>query len=230
MNEVVIEVGARHIREINQQMQAAAAAGYPMVVQNTLSRHNLGVGLPHGADIRFEGSVGYYCGGLNSGARIEVERNAGWGAGEGMNSGEIVIGGYAGMSVGAAMLDGLIHVKGDTGPRCGIAMKGGDIIVEGKVGFQCGFMAHSGRIIALGGAGTSCGDALWAGEVWVAGDVDSLGVDARIVEPPADEVAAVEALLNTRGLADSSRGWRKIVSAERLWYFESRDANAWLMI
>ena len=230
MIEAVIEVGHRHIRDINRQMQTTAAAGNPMVVRNTLSRHNLGVGLPAGADIRFEGSVGYYCGGLNNGARIKIERDAGWGTGEGMNSGEIVIGGYAGMSVGAAMLEGLIHVKGNTGPRCGIAMKGGDIIVEGRVGFQCGFMAHRGRIIVLGDAGASCGDALWAGEVWVSGDIESLGVDTRVVEPAPEEIDSVEALLSTRGLGDSSRGWRKIVSAERLWYFESRDANAWLMI
>ena len=230
MSEVVIEVGRRHIRDINRQMQASAAAGDNMVVRNTLSRHNLGVGLPAGADIRFEGSVGYYCGGLNSGATIEIERNAGWGAGEGMSTGKIVIGGYAGMSVGAAMLGGLIHVKGDAGPRCGIAMKGGDIVVQGKVGFQCGFMAHHGRIIALEGAQSSCGDALWAGEVWVTGDVESLGVDTKIVEPAPEEVASVETLLGTLGLADASREWRKIVSAERLWYFESRDANAWLMI
>jgi len=230
MTEVVIEVGNRHIRDINREMQAAASAGKSMVVRNTLSRHNLGIGLPRDTHIRFEGSVGYYCGGLNNGAQIEIERNAGWGAGEGMSCGEIVIGGYAGMSVGASMLDGLIHVKGDTGPRCGIAMKGGDIIVEGKVGFQCGFMSHSGRIIVLGGAGDSCGDALWAGELWVTGDIDSLGVDAKIVEPFDTEVDSVESLLAGRGLADSSRNWRKIVSAQRLWYFDSRDANAWLMI
>ena len=230
MNEVVIAVGARHIRDINRQMQTTASTGQAMVVQNTLSRHNLGIGLPAGTNIRFEGSVGYYCGGLNNGAHIEIERNAGWGAGEGMSHGQILIGGYAGMSVGASMLDGLIHVKGDAGPRCGIAMKGGDIIVEGKVGFQCGFMAHKGRIIVLGGAGASCGDALWAGELWIAGEIDSLGVDAKVVEPTSTEVDSVEALLATRGLADTSREWRKIVSAERLWYFDSRDANAWLMI
>jgi len=230
MSEVEIHVKDRSIREVNQEMQQTLAAGNAICVKNTLSRHNLGVGLPEGAVVRFEGSVGYYCGGLNNGATISIERNAGWGVGEAMADGHITVGGYAGMSAGAAILGGVIHVQGDCGPRCGVAMKGGDIIVEGKLGYQSGFMAHSGRIIALGGAGESCADALWEGEIWVIGNIDSLGVDAKVVEPEADEVASVERLLEQYGLDDSSRDWRKIISGQRLWYFESRDASAWLMI
>ena len=230
MNEVIIKAGDRSIREINEDIQAAVATGVPVLVRETLSRHNLGVGLPAGAKVRFEGSVGYYCGGLNNGAVIEIERNAGWGTGEAMASGHITVNGYSGMSTGAAMLGGTIHVKGDCGPRCGVAMKGGDIIVEGKLGYQSGFMVHAGRIIALGGAGESCADAPWGGEVWVVGDIDSLGVDTKIVEPDNEETATIESLLAGYGLDDSSRQWRKIISAQRLWYFESRDAESWLMI
>ena len=174
MSEHIIDVGDRHIKEVNEEMQEAAAQGKSIRVINTLSRHNLGVGLPDGAQ--------------------------------------------------------LIHVKGDAGPRCGVAMKGGNIVVEGKIGYQSGFMAHSGKIIALGGAGASCADALWEGEVWVAGDVESLGVDVHVIEPTAEEVAEVDAILEPLGLVDSSRNWRKMISGQRLWYFESRDASAWLMI
>ena len=147
-----------------------------------------------------------------------------------MSDGYITVGGYAGMSCGAAMMGGTIHVKGDSGPRCGVAMKGGNIIVEGKIGYQSGFMSHAGKIIALGGAGDSCADALWEGEVWVAGDVASLGVDVKVIEPTAEEVAEVDVILEPLGLVDSSRNWRKMISGQRLWFFESRDANAWLMI
>jgi len=229
MSEIVIEVGDRHIREINEELQEACKTGQPIRVTDTLSRHNLGVGLPDGADITFEGSVGYYCGGLNTGSRLHIERNSGWALGERMASGHITVGGRAGMSCGAAMIGGTIHVKGDAG-RCGVAMKGGNIVVEGKIGYQSGFMAHSGKIIALGGAGESCADALWEGEVWVAGEVDSLGVDVKVIEPTAEEVAEVDAILAPLGLVDSSRNWRKMVSGQRLWYFEARDASAWLMI
>ena len=230
MSEVIIEAGDRPIREVNEDIQAACAAGQKVIVRNTLSRHNLGVGLPEGADVTFEGSVGYYCGGLSKGAKVTIQRNAGWAVGEGMHHSHITVGGYAGMSVGAAMISGTIHVKGDAGPRCGVAMKGGNIIVEGKIGYQSGFMAHSGKIIALGGAGHSCADALWQGEVWVGGPVDSLGVDVKVVEPTAEEVAEVDAILAPLGLVDSSRNWRKMISGQRLWYFQSRDASAWLMI
>ena len=230
MSEIVIEVGDRHIREINRDIQEACKSGQPVRVVDTLSRHNLGVGLPDGADITFEGSVGYYCGGLNTGSRISIERNCGWALGEGMAKGHITVNGRAGMSCGAAMIGGTIHVKGDAGPRCGVAMKGGNIVVEGKIGYQSGFMAHAGKIIALGGAGESCADALWEGEVWVAGEVGSLGVDVNVIEPTAEEVAEVDAILEPLGLVDSSRNWRKMVSGQRLWYFESRDASAWLMI
>lgn len=230
MSEVEIVVGRRDIRTVNEEIQAAVGQGYAVFVRETLSRHNLGVGLPAGAKIRFEGSVGYYCGGLNNGAEISIERNSGWGTGEGMSGGHITVGGYAGMSAGASMSGGAIHIKGDSGPRCGVAMKGGTIIVEGKLGYQSGFMAHAGRIIALGGAGASCADALWAGEVWVAGNIESLGVDTRVVDPNNDEVATVESLLNEYELGNSGREWRKIVSNQRLWYFESREADAWLMI
>ena len=225
-----MQAGDRPLREVNAEIRAAVAEGREVLVSDTRSRHNLAVAMPAGARVRFTGSVGYYCGGLNDGARIEVERNAGWGVGEAMADGEIVVGGYAGMSVGASMRGGFIHVRGDAGPRCGVAMKGGDILVEGRIGYLAGFMAHAGRIIALGGADDACADSLWGGEVWLAAPARSLGTDSRLTEPDADEVAEVEALLAARGLGGPSREWRKIVSAQRLWHFESRDATAWLMI
>ena len=230
MSDQVITVGDRHIREVHREIQAAAEKGGNIVIKDTRSRHNLGVALPAGASLHFEGSVGYYCGGLNNGATITVERNAGWGVGEAMAEGDITVGGYAGMSCGASMLGGVVHVKGDAGPRCGVAMKGGDIIVEGKIGYLSGFMAHAGRIIALGGADDACADSLWGGEVWVAGPIKSLGVDSKAIEPQPDEVASIEELLRSRGINDAARDWKKIVSGEKLWHFESRDANAWLMI
>lgn len=227
---MIIVAGVRPLREVNAAIRAAVAAGEEIVVTDTLSRHNLGVGLPTGARVRFEGSVGYYCGGLNNGARIEVTRDAGWGVGEAMASGEIAVGGSAGMSAGASMRGGLLHIRGHAGPRCGVAMKGGDILVEGRIGYLSGFMAHEGRIIALGGAGDAIGDSLWGGEVWVAGPIGSLGVDTQVVEPEETEVGQIEALLTSRGLNGARQDWKKIVSAQQLWYFESRDARAWLMI
>ncbi|MFV2039353.1 MAG: protein glxC [Acidimicrobiales bacterium] len=227
---VEVVVGDRPIREVNNDIKAAIAEGREVRATNTLSRHNLGVGLPAGASVTFAGSVGYYCGGLNNGAHIDIERNSGWGVGEAMASGQITVGGYAGMAAGAAMLGGLLHIRGDAGPRTGVAIKGGDILVEGSVGFLSGFMAHAGRIIVLGDAADAAGDSLWGGEMWIAGSIASLGVDSKVVEPADEEVRSVEELLTSLGLSDPTRSWNKIVSAQNLWHFKSRDAQAWLMI
>ncbi|MCP4222796.1 MAG: protein glxC [Actinomycetia bacterium] len=225
-----VDISERPIREVNKEIKAAVADGRDVVATNTLSRHNLGVGLSSGGTVTFSGSVGYYCGGLNNGAHIVIERNAGWGVGEAMASGHIEVGGYAGMAAGAAMLGGLLHVRGDAGPRTGVALKGGDIIVEGSVGFLRGSMAHAGRIIVLGDAADAAGDSLWGGEMWVAGNIGSPGVDTKIVDPPDDEMRSVEELLAEHDLTDPTRSWKKIVSAQNLWHFHSRDAKQWLMI
>jgi glutamate synthase domain-containing protein 3 len=228
-NRVVIEVGDRPLREVNAEIRSALAAGRHVRVTEPLSRHNLGVALPPGGEVTFEGSVGYYCGGLNNGASITVTRNAGWGLGEAMASGQITVQGDAAMSVGASIRGGTIVVRGNAGPRCGVAMKGGLIVVEGSVGYLCGFMAHGGRVICLGDTARAAGDSLWAGEIWVAGAIRGLGVDTRVEEPSAEDLAEVQGLLTGLGLG-GDHVFRRIVSAQALWHFESREARQWLMI
>lgn len=225
-----IRAGDRPLREINSDLREAVGAGTSIRVTEPLSRHNLGVALPPGGEVMFEGSVGYYCGGLNNGANIKITHNAGWGLGEAMASGRITVEGNAAMSVGASIRGGTIHVRGNAGPRCGVAMKGGLIVVEGSVGYACGFMAHGGKVICLGDAEDAAGDSLWEGQIWIAGAIRGLGVDARVDEPPAQDVAEVQELLAGVGLGDSGAAWKRIVSAQALWHFESRDAKQWLMI
>jgi len=225
-----MHAGDRPLREINAEIRSAVGAGKDIRVTEPLSRHNLGVALPAGGAVTFQGSVGYYCGGLNNGATITITRNAGWGLGEAMARGHITVEGNAAMSVGASIRGGTIHVRGNAGPRCGVAMKGGVIVVEGSLGYACGFMAHGGRVICLGDTDDAAGDSLWSGEIWVAGTIRGLGVDARVEEPTAQEVTQVEALLDGLGLRDDERAWKRIVSAQALWHFKSREAQQWLMI
>lgn len=220
----------RPLRTVNREIRTALAEGAEVVVAEPMSRHNLGVALTGAGRVRFAGSVGYYCAGLSDGPDVQVDGNAGWGLGEALASGRVTVHGNAGMSVAASMRGGTVHVKGNAGPRAGISLKGGDLVVEGDVGYYTGFMAHAGRIIVCGDALGSVGDSLWLGSVWVAGRVRSLGIDAHVVEPPAAERAAVEATLVELGVPIADRDWKKIVSAERLWYFEARDAKKWLMI
>jgi len=229
-NEVRVTAGDRPLRELNREIREHVQAGRTVHVDETLSRHNLGVALTGPGTAIFEGSVGYYCAGLLAGANVVIRRNTGWSVAESMSSGRVTIEGNAGMSVGASIRGGLLHVKGNTGPRTGIAMKGGDIVVEGNVGYSCAFMAHVGRLIVLGDTAAAAGDSLWQGEVWVAGTIGGLGMDTKVVAPNAEEVALVEQLLATLGLDDRQRDWKKIISGQELWHFKARDAKSWLMI
>lgn len=218
------------LRDLNQAIREVVAAGGEVTVTNPRSRHNIGVALTGGGSLRVEGSVGYYCGGLTDGASITVTGNSGWGTGESLSSGLITVEGNAGLGVGASMVGGTIHVKGNAGPRCGIAQKGGTIVVEGNIGFNSGFMGHSGRLICLGDATDSVGDSLWGGSVWVAGTIHKMGVDTKLEDPSQEELDEVEALLDDLGVEKKARNWKKIVSGQALWHFESREAKTWLMI
>lgn len=225
-----IVAGDRPIREVNQEIREAVDAGMDIEVLQPLSRHNLGVALTGAGLVTFRGSVGYYCGGLSDGGQVLVEGNSGWGTAEGLASGHITVNGNAGMSVGAAMRGGTIHVRGNAGPRCGVAQKGGTIVVEGDIGYSTGFMSHGGRIICLGNSRGSVGDSLWEGSVWVAGEIEALGIDAVVQTPDQAEVDEVEAELATLGVAPAGTDWKQVVAGKKLWYFEARDAKKWLMI
>jgi methylamine---glutamate N-methyltransferase subunit B len=228
--DIEVVAGDRPLREVNREIRAALADGSDVTVVEPLSRHNLAVALTGVGSVRIRGSVGYYCGGLSAGPDIHVEGNAGWGVGEALASGFIRVDGNAGMSAGASMRGGTVHIRGDAGPRTGIAMKGGNLVVEGDVGYSSGFMAHGGRLIVCGDATASIGDSLWLGSVWVAGQIKTLGIDAKVVEPGVDELLEVDSLLSDLGVPAADRDWKKLVAAEELWYFEARDAKKWLMI
>jgi len=229
---ITVTAGARPLREVNAEIRAALAEDDVELLE-PLSRHNLAVALtgPSTAHaLTVQGSLGYYGAGLNNGGTVTVNGNAGWGLAEAQARGTVTVSGNAGMSVGASMRGGLIHVRGDAGPRAGVAMKGGDIVVEGRIGFLAAFMGHAGRLICLGDTADAAGDSLWGGCVWVAGRIGGLGTDTKVVEAPPDEADDVEKLLASLGLDDTGREWKKIVSAERLWHFDKRDAKSWLLI
>ena len=107
--------GDRSIRTINQEIQAALADGYS-VSKGYPFRHNLGIGLPAGAEGSLS-SVGYYCAGLNNGATVEIERNA---AGTGRLWHPVTsrsMDGHVGRRLHARRT---IHVRGDcVALRCG---------------------------------------------------------------------------------------------------------------
>ena len=74
-----IDCRSKATRAINQELREAIAAGQREIsVLQPDARHNLGVALLKPVCVVFDGSVGYYCGGMMDGAHIEVRGSAGF--------------------------------------------------------------------------------------------------------------------------------------------------------
>lgn len=224
----MVDVDARGLstRDLNAELRRLGAAGEEVTVRNPGSRHNLGVALTDASRIVFDGSVGYYCGGLNCGAEIEVARNAGWGIAENMTSGKVIARGDAGSCAGASLRGGLLYVAGAAAARTGISMKGGALIVGGNAGFMTGFMIQLGRIIVRGDVGEGVGDSMYEGEIYVGGEIKGFGNDAVVTDLSADDEDVLEAELASVGLG-VDRAYRKIVAGRKLWYFDKREWELW---
>jgi glutamate synthase domain-containing protein 3 len=214
-------------REINRLLREAIASGQEHInVLHPEARHNLGVALLRPVRVVFEGSVGYYCAGMMDGAHIEVRGSAGWGAAESMLNGTVVIDGSAGSGVAASIRGGVVVVRGDAAARAGVSMKGGTLLIGGGCGYMAGFMMQKGRIVVCGDAGDALADSMYEGIVFVGGQIASLGNDAVIEEPTAEDRAWLNELLVTYRVPGPT-SFRKIVSGRKLWNFDRRELEIW---
>src|SRR5437667_3658604 len=186
MGEVNCE--GRSTREINAEIKQQIKHGAThILVHNPGARHNLGVAVLKPVTIRWEGSVGYYCGGLIDGPSFEIAGSAGWGLAESMMSGQVVVRGSVGNGAAAAIRGGTVVIHGDAAARLGVSMKGGTVLVSGNCGYMAGFMAQKGTIIVCGDAGEAFADSMYATVCFVGGRIAELGTDAVIERPsPSD--------------------------------------------
>jgi glutamate synthase domain-containing protein 3 len=222
-----IACNGKTTREINRLLREAIAAGHPDVrVLDPGARHNLGVALLHPVRVTFEGSVGYYCAGMMDGAHVEVRGSAGWGAAESMMNGTVVIDGNAGSGVAASIRGGTVVVRGDAAARAGVSMKGGTLLVGGSCGYMAGFMMQKGRIIICGDAGDALADSMYEGAVFVGGKFQSLGNDAVVEEPTAEDWRELEELLAAYRVP-APAAFKKIVSGRKLWNFDKKELDIW---
>jgi glutamate synthase domain-containing protein 3 len=221
-----IDAGAASIREVNRRIRGALRPGEALVVRNSGAQHNLGVALLSPGRVRFEGSVGYYCGGMNDGATIEIKGSAGWGLAEGMLSGTVTVEGNAGSSAAASIRGGEVVVRGDCAARAGVSMKGGLLLIGGDAGYMTGFMAQKGTIVICGDAGEALADSMYDGIVFVGGEIASLGNDAVIEEPTHDDEVMLADAFARHGFARPER-LRKIVAGRKLWNFEHAELDTW---
>ena len=224
----IVEAEAKTTREVNQAIKALIAEGATEIcVRNPGARHNLGVAITKPVRIVFEGSVGYYCGGMGDGARIEVRGSAGWGVAEGILNGTVIVERNAGNGAAAAIRGGTVVVRGDVSGRGGVSMKGGTMIIGGNAGYMSGFMQQKGTMIILGDAGPALGDSLYAGTIYVAGRISELGNDA--VPAPLDDADArfLETALGPFGYDAPRYTFQKIVAGRKLWNFDKNDFETW---
>jgi glutamate synthase domain-containing protein 3 len=222
-----LDCRAKTTREINRLLREAIAAGHREIrVLEPDARHNLGVALLQPVRVLFEGSVGYYCGGMIDGASIEIRGSAGWGTAESMLSGTVLIDGNAGSGVAASIRGGTVVVRGDAAARAGVSMKGGTLLIGGDAGYMTGFMMQKGQIIICGNAGDALADSMYEGVVYVGGRIESLGNDAVVEEPTAADQAALQELLTTYRVPAPAT-FRKVVAGRKLWNFDRKELDLW---
>jgi glutamate synthase domain-containing protein 3 len=235
---IPIDCRGKSTREINSLLRQAIAEGQEHIdIWEPDARHNLAVALtppspPQSGGGRgklrvvFAGSVGYYCGGMMDGATIEVRGSAGWGAAESMLNGTMIIDGNAGSGVAASIRGGTVVVRGNAAARAGVSMKGGTLLIGGNCGYMAGFMMQKGRIVICGDAGDALADSMYEGIVFVGGQIASLGNDAVIEQPTAEDRAWLNEMLVTYRVPGPT-AFRKVISGRKLWNFDRRELEVW---
>lgn len=224
MEPVTVSCAGRTPREINGEIRALIAQGHrEIVVAEPQGCHNLGVATLEPVHLRFEGSVGYYCVGMSDGVIATIAGSAGWGLAECLVDGLVVVEGSVGNGAAASQRGGIIAIRGDAGARAGVSMKGGTLIIEGDCGTMAGFMSQKGTIIICGDAGDALADSMYEGVLYVGGEIASLGNDALIHEPTAEDIAYLQGTLRPLEI-DSARDWKRVVAGRKLWTFDRSEA------
>ena len=224
----------RFTREINAEIRQRIRRGEThIVVRDSGARHNLGVAIIEPVDIRFDGSVGYYCAGLIDGPHYEIAGSAGWGLAESMMSGHVEVRGSVGNGAAAALRGGIVVIHGDAAARLGVSMKGGTVMVAGNCGYMAGFMGQKGTIIVCGDAGHAFADSMYETVCFVRGRIAELGTDAVLEEPTREDAEFLDSMLAThlpetvRNNKPAGRDFKKVVAGRKLWNFDKREWKLW---
>jgi len=226
----VFDLSVTPLRELNQALHSIApgANDTAFEVINPRGSHSVAVGIDSPVSVAVQGSVGYYCAGMNDGGAVTVHGSAGPGVAENMMSGTVVIEGDASQYAGATGRGGLLVIRGNAASRCGISMKGIDIVVEGSIGHMSAFMAQSGNLVVLGDAGEALGDSLYEARLFVRGTVKSLGADCIEKEMRPEHLAILDDLLAKAGVEGASAAeFKRYGSARTLYTFNIDNADAY---
>ena len=218
---VALDLAQLPVREANERIRAAGAAGDDIEVLNPDARHHIGVGLTHSVTVRVRGSAGYFCAGLTDGPRFEIDNNVGWAVADNMYTGSVVVGGNAGAIPGVAIRGAEVVIKGNMGSRAGQVMKAGTLCCVGNASFMAGYMMYGGRIIILGNSGERVGEDMSGGEIYVAGKVQDLGADATLTDIAGDEMDSVRTFLDRYEIPFSGQLHKIVNAGKKLRYATS---------
>lgn len=196
-------------------------------ILNPMGRHAIACGLQAPLNVDIRGHVGFYCGGMNKNASITVHGHAGVGVAENMMSGLVRVKGNASQSAGATGHGGLLVIEGDASSRCGISMKGIDIVVGGSAGHMSAFMAQLGHLVICGDAGEALGDSIYEAQLFVRGDVESLGADCIEKEMRPEHLGTLKTLLAQSDIDADPEDFRRYGSARKLYNFDIDHADAY---
>jgi glutamate synthase domain-containing protein 3 len=224
MTATTFDLEESTLRAVNSSLHGANEISYRIV--NPRGAHALAAGINSQIEVEIEGSVGYYCAGMNQLGTVRVDGNASTGLAENMMSGLVHITGSATMSAGASGNGGLLVIEGNSGARCGISMKGVDIVVGGNVGHMSAFMGQAGNLVVLGDAAADLGDSCYEPNIFVRGDVESLGADCTEKDLRPEHVDTLTRLLESSGLSADPRDFRRYGSARTLYNFHPDDIDA----
>jgi methylamine---glutamate N-methyltransferase subunit B len=197
-------------------------------ILNPRGHHAVAVGIAFPLSVAIQGSVGYYCAGMNDGGDVTIRGSAGPGVAENMMSGKVVVEGDASQYAGATGRGGLLVIRGNASSRCGISMKGIDIVVRGNIGHMSAFMAQAGNLVVLGNAGDALGDSIYEARLFVRGKVKSLGSDCIEKEMRPEHHEIVTDLLRRAGIGGvGSAEFKRYGSARKLYNFHIDNADAY---
>lgn len=226
----VIDLATTPLRELNKALHSIQQGSNDLTyeIANPRGSHAVAVGIDGPVTVEVNGSVGYYCAGMNDGGTITVHGSAGPGVAENMMSGTVVIEGDASQYAGATGRGGLLVIKGNAASRCGISMKGIDIVVQGNIGHMSAFMGQSGHLVVLGDAGDALGDSLYEAKLFVRGTVKSLGADCIEKEMRPEHLQKLAELLEKAGVKDvRPEEFKRYGSARKLYNFNIDNADAY---
>ena len=89
------------------------------------------------------------------------------------------------------------------------------------------FMAQSGRLVVCGDAGAYLGDSLYEAEIYVRGNVESLGADCVEKDMTESHLKALADLLQASGIEARADSFKRFGSARTLYNFKIDNAGSY---